>query len=82
MEALDPGQRQKSDENQLLAGVSGGSYWARVSTEILKGTHVVHPSYEQSNDHQCPDNNSTRGPNTIGENLRINIMRVCSTDGK
>ena len=26
MEALDPGQRQKSDENQLLAGVSGGSY--------------------------------------------------------
>jgi len=25
MEVLDPGKRQKSDENQLLAGVSGGA---------------------------------------------------------
>jgi len=49
--------------------------------ESMEGTHIVHPSYKQCDDHKCPDNNGTRGPNTIGEYLRINILR-CYKDGR
>jgi len=49
--------------------------------DSVEGTHVIHPSYEQRDDHECPDNDSTRGPNTVGKYLRMNVIR-CYKDRK